>query len=177
MSSRLSVGVCTTAAVPANDTMPSRTFFGSSWMKDRAAACAASRRFGSTSVACMLRDTSIASAIVMYCDGSVTVAVGARGGDDGGDQAQQHQRGRHVAANALPGADRVAHQGQARIADGRVLAPPQHQDVRRDQRGRQQQEPEHVGPQEPHRASQLLVSNLSAKRWTKLNGPARGEPL
>ncbi len=66
MSCLLSVGVCTTLAVPANETMPRRTLRGSSSMNALAATCAALMRVGSTSVACMLRDTSIAIAIVMY---------------------------------------------------------------------------------------------------------------
>src|SRR5262249_51523753 len=45
-------------------------------MKARAAACAAARRLGWTSVARMLPETSIAMMIVCRCDGSVTTAAG-----------------------------------------------------------------------------------------------------
>jgi hypothetical protein len=75
-SCRLSVGVCTTAAVPANDTMPILTFESRSWMKRCAADCAALIRSGSTSLACMLRETSIARISVVYSVGNVTVALG-----------------------------------------------------------------------------------------------------
>ena len=75
-SSRLCVGGCTTAAVPANDTTPTRTLRGSSAMKALAASCEATRRFGWTSAARMLPDTSIASTMVSCCEGSVITAVG-----------------------------------------------------------------------------------------------------
>ena len=76
MSSRLRVGGCTTDAVAANDTTPIRALAGWSATKARAAACAAPMRFGSTSAARMLPDTSIARMIVSCCDGRVRVAVG-----------------------------------------------------------------------------------------------------
>ena len=75
-SSRLSVGGCTTCAVPANETMPTRTWRGSSARKALAAACDATRRLGLTSVARMLPDTSIARMMVSCCEGSVTTAIG-----------------------------------------------------------------------------------------------------
>ena len=75
-SSRLCVGGCTSAAVPANETMPMRVNGGWSAMKAFAASCAATSRFGCTSVARMLPDTSIASTTVLCCEGSVTTAVG-----------------------------------------------------------------------------------------------------
>ena len=76
MSSRVRVGGCTTAAVPANDTTPIRVCCGWSLTNARAAACAAASRVGSTSVARMLPDTSIARMIVSCCVGSVTSACG-----------------------------------------------------------------------------------------------------
>ena len=45
-------------------------------MNDLAAACAAVIRLGSTSVAPMLSETSMARMIVCCCDGNVTIAVG-----------------------------------------------------------------------------------------------------
>ena len=66
----------TIAAVPANETMPTRTSFGSSAMNDFAALCAALMRLGATSVARMLRETSIAKTIVCCCDGRVKTALG-----------------------------------------------------------------------------------------------------
>jgi hypothetical protein len=71
-----SVGGCTSAALPPNATMPMRAFGGRSSTNDFAAICAAVMRFGSTSVAPMLSDTSMARMIVCCCDGSVTRAVG-----------------------------------------------------------------------------------------------------
>ncbi len=75
-SSRLSVGACTTAAVPANDTTPTRTEFGSSLTNFLAASCEATMRLGLMSVARMLPDTSIARMMVSCCDGSLITAVG-----------------------------------------------------------------------------------------------------
>ncbi len=75
-SSRSRVGCCTSTAVPAKETMPRRTSPGCSRMNSRAAACAAARRFGSTSLARMLSETSIARMMVRCCEGSVIMAVG-----------------------------------------------------------------------------------------------------
>ena len=75
-SSRLSVGGCTMAAVPANETTPTRTARGSSATKALAAFCEATRRFGSTSVARIEPDTSIASTMVCSTSGRVITAVG-----------------------------------------------------------------------------------------------------
>ncbi len=75
-SSRLSVGACTTAAVPANWTTPMRTLRGSSVTKVLAASLAAVMRSGSTSVARMLPDTSMASMMVSCCDGRLITAIG-----------------------------------------------------------------------------------------------------
>ena len=56
--------------------MPTFTVRGSSPMKALAAFCAATSRFGCTSVARMLPDTSIARMMVCWFDGSVTTAIG-----------------------------------------------------------------------------------------------------
>ena len=70
------VGGCTSDADAPKATMPMRAFDGCSSMNDFAATCAAESRFGSTSVAPIDSDTSIASMIVCCCEGSVTIAVG-----------------------------------------------------------------------------------------------------
>jgi hypothetical protein len=75
-SSRLAVGICTGEAVAPNSTMPMRTSLGTSRTKDLAADWAALSRVGSTSVARMLPDVSMASTIVLYCAGRVIVALG-----------------------------------------------------------------------------------------------------
>ena len=75
-SSRLRVGGCTTAAVPAKATTPTRTVRGKSARNALAAFCEATSRLGSTSVARMLPDTSMASMMVSFCDGRVTTAKG-----------------------------------------------------------------------------------------------------
>ena len=75
-SSRLSVGACTTAAVPANDTTPMRTLRGKPATKVLAASCAATMRLGLTSVARMLPDTSIARMMVCSREGSFSLAIG-----------------------------------------------------------------------------------------------------
>ena len=75
-SSRLSVGGWTTCAVPAKATMPTLTWRGSSARKALAAFCEATSRFGSTSVARMLPETSIARMTVCWVLGSVRVAKG-----------------------------------------------------------------------------------------------------
>ena len=75
-SSRLRVGGCTTWAEPANATMPTLTERGSSVRKALAAFCEATSRFGLTSVARMLPETSIARMMVSCVDGSVITANG-----------------------------------------------------------------------------------------------------
>ena len=75
-SSRFSVGGCTTSAVPANVTMPARMSCGNSCTNVLAAFCAATIRLGSTSVARIDSDTSIARITVRASDGSVMTAVG-----------------------------------------------------------------------------------------------------
>ncbi|MCY1383624.1 hypothetical protein D9M69_717690 [compost metagenome] len=56
--------------------MPTRTWRGSSARKALAAFCEATSRFGSTSVARMLPETSIARMMVCCCEGSSTTAMG-----------------------------------------------------------------------------------------------------
>ena len=75
-SSRLEVGACTSAALPAKATTPMRVRRGCADTNSRAAACAALMREGCTSVARMLPEMSIARMTVSCRDGSVTVAVG-----------------------------------------------------------------------------------------------------
>ena len=75
-SSRLKVGACTTAAVPANETTPMRTLRGNPATKALAASCEAISRLGCTSVARMLPETSIAKTMVSCCDGSFSRAIG-----------------------------------------------------------------------------------------------------
>ena len=75
-SSLVRVGACTSDAVPANDTTPMRVLCGWSSMNARAAAWAAASRFGSTSLARMLPDTSMANMTVSFIDGRVMTAAG-----------------------------------------------------------------------------------------------------
>ena len=75
-SSRLVVGSCATCALPAKATMPTLTVRGSSFRKLLAASWAATSRFGWTSAARMLPDTSIARMMVCWFDGSTTTAIG-----------------------------------------------------------------------------------------------------
>ncbi len=75
-SSRLMVGSCATCAEPAKATMPTFTWRGRSAMNALAAFCAATSRFGCTSVARMLPETSIARMMVCWLEGSVTTATG-----------------------------------------------------------------------------------------------------
>ena len=121
-SSRFCVGGCTSAAVPAKDTMPIRVVIGWSAMNALAAFCAATSRLGSTSVARMLPETSMARITVSCCEGSVTTAVGrATARKQRGDRREEQQR-RHVAAPAGRASHRLAHQRQVRVADGEPLA-------------------------------------------------------
>ena len=53
-----------------------RTLRGRSATKALAASCAAMSRFGCTSAARMLPDTSIASTMVCSCSGRLTIAAG-----------------------------------------------------------------------------------------------------
>ena len=63
--------------------------------------CAATMRFGSTSVARIDSDTSIAMMIVRASDGSVTIGARARDRDQHADQREQEQERRHVTPEAL----------------------------------------------------------------------------
>jgi hypothetical protein len=72
----LRVGGCTTAAEPANETSATRTSDGCDCTNSLAADCAAAMRVGSMSFARIDSDTSIASTIVRWSDGSVTRAPG-----------------------------------------------------------------------------------------------------
>ena len=101
----------------------------------------------------MLRDTSIASAIVMYCDGSVTVAEGRASGDDGRmTRPSSTSAGGTWRRMRWPAPIESRTSGQARIADGRVLAPPAASSTYAAiSAGTSKQEPEHFRPQEPHR--------------------------
>ena len=76
MSSRLVVGACTTAAVPAKETMPTFTSRGRALTKVLAASWEAMMRLGLTSVARMEPETSMASMIVRSVKGSFTTARG-----------------------------------------------------------------------------------------------------
>ena len=71
-----SVGATPTAARVANETTPTRNFSGTSSRNVFAAMRAASRRVGSTSVAFIEREESIASTIVASSRGTLTVACG-----------------------------------------------------------------------------------------------------
>ena len=75
-SSRLRVGGCIRAALPAKLTTPMRVVDGVSLMNARAAVWAAARRVGFTSSARMLPETSMARITVSCCDGSVIVVAG-----------------------------------------------------------------------------------------------------
>ncbi len=106
MSSRLWVGDCTIDAVAANETTPMRVVFGWSATNARAASCAATIRLGFTSVARMLPETSIARITVSCADGSVTTAAGRAIATSIRISAARNRSGRHVAAEALPRAQR-----------------------------------------------------------------------
>jgi hypothetical protein len=75
-SSRFCVGGCTSDAVPANATMPTRVLRGCSLMNVFAATCAAVMRSGSTSFARMLPETSRERMMVSCCEGRRTTAAG-----------------------------------------------------------------------------------------------------
>ena len=92
-SSRLSVGGCTSAAVPAKLTTPTRTLRGSAATKARAAFCEATRRLGSTSVARMLPDTSMARMTVRCTEGRVSTAVGRAAASSSAASASNSSKG------------------------------------------------------------------------------------
>jgi hypothetical protein len=70
------VGFCTIDAEPANATTPMRTSDGCSWTNAFAASRAAAMRDGSTSVARIDSDTSIARMMFRCSEGSVMTALG-----------------------------------------------------------------------------------------------------
>ena len=145
-SSRLSVGACTTAAVPANDTTPTRTVRGRSVTKVLAASCAATMRLGCTSVARMLPDTSIARMMVSCCDGSVITAVGRDAANSSAASASSSSAGGTMAAPARALAERLLDQREAGVAHRASLAPVQQPQVQQHQQRRQQQQrPQQLG--------------------------------
>ena len=79
---RFAVGACTISAWPAKATSPIATPRGCASMNALAAACAAPRRVGATSVAAMLSDTSIASTTVPRSAGAVSHGGGTRRGHE-----------------------------------------------------------------------------------------------
>ena len=101
-SSRLVVGACTTAAVPANETTPTRTSRGRLLTKDLAASCEATSRLGLTSSARMLPETSIASMIVRSASGSVMMAVGRDTANSSADRPAASAAAAHGAASRGP---------------------------------------------------------------------------
>ena len=133
-SSRLSVGACTTAAVPANETTAILTFRGRSATNAFAASCAATRRFGWTSAARMLPETSIARTIVSCADGRVISAAGRDDANSSAARARKQQRRRHVAAPGAAAAERFLDEAEVGVAQVRLLAPRDQEDVERDDR-------------------------------------------
>ena len=126
-SSRLRVGACATVAVPAKATTPMRTFSGCSATNCLAAFCAATRRLGSTSVARMLPEMSMARITVSCCVGSVIVACGRASAEHHRGQREEEKHRRDVAPDALPGAHRLAHHGEAGVAHRLLLLALQDQ--------------------------------------------------
>ncbi len=92
-SSRFTVGSCATCADPANATMPTFTWRGSSARNDLAAFCAATRRLGCTSVARMLPDTSMARMMVCWFEGRVTTATGRAAASSMAARASRNRNG------------------------------------------------------------------------------------
>ena len=150
MSSRFCVGGWTTAAVPAKDTTPTRTPRGRSATNALAASCAATSRFGSTSLARMLPDTSMARMMVCCCIGSLTMAAGRATATSIVSKRQQEEQRRQVAPEALTCGHRLLHDAQARVPERRPLLPPEQENIDGDQRRHGRHQPEHVGPQERH---------------------------
>ena len=71
-------------------------------------------------------------------------------GDDQGDLGQQKQQRRDVAPEALGRSDRFLDQIDTRIPDDMLLLAPEQRDVRRDERRREEQEPQDLRVQKLH---------------------------
>ena len=94
--------------------MPTFTCRGSSARKALAAFWAATRRLGSTSVARMLPETSMASMMVSCCEGRAMVAKGRAEASNSAASASKNSRGgRWRRQEALPA---MAWRTRARLA-------------------------------------------------------------
>jgi len=105
----LSVGDWTTDALPAIETIPIRVCRCRFSTNARAADCAASSRFGLTSVARMLPDVSIARMTLLCIDGSDTSACGRETATISAHRPTRNSNGgtcRRNRARAAPVADK-----------------------------------------------------------------------
>ncbi len=128
------VGDTSTAAVPANATSP-RFTPGVSWSaNDFAAACAAARRVGSTSVACIDSDTSITSTTVARLRGTRASAVGTGQRDREQGQREDQREGGEVPQPPRAVRGDPVEQLQVRERDGVAAAAAQQQQVADGQR-------------------------------------------
>ena len=167
-SSRLSVGACTTAAVPANDTT---------------AILHVARQVGDEALGRLLRgDQAVrlhvggahaARDVDRQDDRLLRRGQGdqrrrPRRGEQQRAQRQQQQHRRHVAAPGAAAAHRLAAPGRGwRSAGSSSCAGVTQEDVERDQQRHGQHRPQHVGPEEGHEAAWQDASSCgSASRAT-----------
>ena len=147
-----------------------------SWTNALAAACAAAMRVGSTSAARMLSDTSIARMIVCWFDGSVTVAVGRAMAMIAAIVASRNSAGGTWRRMRWVRPIACMDQAQAGVADRASLLPPQQQHVRADHRRYGEKQPQHLRPQERHRALPPAACPRAMRRAEPFTLALTGQP-
>ena len=165
-SSRLCVGGCTTDAVRGERDDADRACRAAGRRRTPcAASCAAAMRLG-----LHVGGAHAARHVHRQDDGLVLRRQRdhrrrPRDRDDQQRQRQQEQERRHVAAEALPGAHRVPDQRQAGVAQRRPSScAAAAADTRATTQRHQQQQPQHLGPEERHRAASEVLRQHAAGR-------------
>ena len=150
MSSRFCVGGCTTSAVPANETTPTRVLRGCSSTNVLRRGLRGGQPVG--------LDVGRAHAArhVHREDDRLVLRRQRdhrrrpRDRDDHRDEREQEQQRRDVAAEALARAQRVLHHREARVAHRELLLAAQQQTYAATSSGTSEQQPEQFRPEERH---------------------------
>jgi hypothetical protein len=106
-------------------------------------------RLGSTSLARMLRETSIAEDDRLALRWQDEYGARPRKRHHRGGEREQEDERRHVAPESLAGPYRILDEPQARVMHGVALLAPQRVAVRATRPARQEQ-PQRIGPEKPH---------------------------
>ena len=152
-SLRSSDGLSTICGVSEKVTEPIRSWRGA-WSRNRSPALrAASRRLGSTSSACIDRDTSVTSVTDARSTGTPTVRSGLASARASTADRGQEQRQREVTAHAPDRGHHAGQGGHAGEADGVAALAAAHQPLQADRGRHGQQRQQEQGAGEAHRRS------------------------